>query len=310
MNFTLHQLKIFTVIVEKKSITKASEILNMTQPAVSIQLKNFQDQFDMPLTEIISRKLFVTDFGEEVYRIAIKILEDAEALSYKTETFKGKLTGKLKISVVSTGKYVMPYYLKDFLKLHPDIDLLMDVTNRRKVINSLELNEVDFALVSVLPDKIEVEEEILMPDKLFLIAAPAENVKPDLTKPYNKSIFEKIPLIYREEGSATRQKMEQYFTNAHIKPKIKLELATNEAIKQAVMAGIGCSIVSILSIKNELKEKALHILPVKGLPIRSNWMLVWNKKKKFSLVAESYLTHLRSNKTKIYADHFSWVEKI
>ena len=196
MNFTLHQLRVFTIVAEKQSITKASEELNMTQPAVSIQLKNLQDQFDVPLTEVIGRQLYVTDFGKELYQIANKILEDVSAINYHTQHFKGILSGKLKISVVSTGKYVMPYYLKNFIKAHPEIEIRMDVTNRSKVIESLEQNEVDFSLVSVLPDNISVAHEIIMPNKLFLVASPDAGLS--AKTPFTKSLFDKIPLIDRD----------------------------------------------------------------------------------------------------------------
>ena len=163
MNFTLHQLKVFMIVVENESITKASEELNMTQPAVSIQLKNLQNQFDIALTEVVGRKLYVTDFGRKLYQIAEKIFNEVSSIGYQTQSFKGILSGRLKISVASTGKYVMPYYLKDFLKANPNIDLMMDVTNKTKVIKSLENNEVDFSLVSVLPDTLDIEQEILLP---------------------------------------------------------------------------------------------------------------------------------------------------
>ena len=116
MNYTLHQLRIFQKVAEYESITKASEELHLTQPAVSIQLKNFQEQFPIPLTEVVGRKLYITDFGKEIADAAEKILNEAEAINYKTLPFKGVLAGRLKISVVSTGKYVMPYFLSDFME--------------------------------------------------------------------------------------------------------------------------------------------------------------------------------------------------
>ena len=134
MNYTLHQLQIFLKITQKQSITKASEELHLTQPAVSIQLKNFQDQFSIPLTEVVGRQLYVTNFGMEIYEIAESILNEVGAIAYKTESFKGLLSGKLRISVVSTGNYVMPYFLNGFLKLHPQIDLVLDVSNKTNVI--------------------------------------------------------------------------------------------------------------------------------------------------------------------------------
>ena len=167
MHYTLHQLQIFLVVTKTKSITKAAEELFLTQPAVSIQLKNFQEQFDIPLTEVVGRQLYVTDFGREIAKAAENILNEVNAINFKVQTFKGKLSGRLKISIVSTGKYVMPYFLTGFMKKNPDVELQMDVTNKQKVIQSLENNEVDFSLVSVLPEKLQVEKIELVPNKLY-----------------------------------------------------------------------------------------------------------------------------------------------
>jgi len=307
MNYTFHQLKVFMAVVEKQSVTKASEELNMTQPAVSIQLKNLQDQFEIPLTEVIGRQLYVTEFGKELYQIADKILQEVAMINYRTETFKGMLSGKLRISVASTGKYVMPFYLRAFLKANPHIDLIMDVTNKTRVIQSLEKNEVDFSLVSVVPEQLDIEQEILLPNKLFLTGSRETAI--DVSKPTNKAVFDDLPLIYREEGSGTRVTMQHYFQKAHIRPKIRFELTSNEAVKQAVMAGLGYSIISLLSIKNELKQKDILIIPVKGLPLVEHWRLIWHRKKKMSVVAKAFLDFIRVNKKQIYQQHFSWLEK-
>jgi len=165
MHYTLNQLQVFLKVVQTESVTKASEELFLTQPAVSIQLKNFQDQFDIPLTEVVGRKLYVTDFGKEIAVAAENILNQVHAINNKTLAYKGQLAGRLKISVVSTGKYVMPYFLTDFIKKNNGVDLLMDVTNKNKVIESLEKNEVDFALVSILPSKLNVEKLDLLQNK-------------------------------------------------------------------------------------------------------------------------------------------------
>jgi DNA-binding transcriptional LysR family regulator len=313
MNITLHQLMVFTVIVDKKSVTKAAEELNMTQPAVSIQLKNLQDQFDIPLTEVISRKIYITDFGIELYRIAGKVLQEMDAIRYKASGYKGILSGKLSISVVSTGKYIMPYFLSGFLNNHPEVDLRMDVTNRSKVRKSLEDNAVDFSLVSVLPSQLPVMEEVIMPNKWYLVGARdyPVGVKDRVAagrQRLDRSAFANIPLIYREEGSGTRYMMQQYFSQANITPKISLELSSDEAVKQAVIAGLGCSILSILTLKNELKQKEVKIIPITGLPLKSNWRLIWLKRKKPSLVAQAYLDYLRQEKAAIYKTNFSWIE--
>jgi LysR family transcriptional regulator, low CO2-responsive transcriptional regulator len=306
MNYTLNQLHIFLKIVQSQSVTKASEELHLTQPAVSIQLKNFQDQFDIPLTELVGRKIYITDFGKEIAEAAENILNQVNAINYKTVAFKGQLAGRLKISVVSTGKYVMPYFLSDFLKLHPGVELILDVTNKAQVIGNLEKNEVDFSLVSVLPEHLLIEKIELIQNKLYLIGN--STVKAD-RKLNDKSIFEMLPLIYREPGSGTRHVMEKFIQRNKIPARKKMELTSNEAVKQAVIAGLGCSIMPLIGIKNELNNGDLKIIPVKGFPIKSIWNLIWLKGKNFSPVANSFLNYLKKEKSRIIADKFQWYEE-
>lgn len=305
MNYTLNQLHIFLKIVQTKSVTKASEELNLTQPAVSIQLKNFQNQFDIPLTEVIGRKIFVTEFGYEIAEAAENIINQVYAINYKTQTYKGLLAGRLKISVVSTGKYVMPFFLSDFIKNNPEIELVMDVTNKNKVIKSLENNEVDFALVSILPTTPQVEKLDLLQNKLFMVGSTTEN---NDEKENTKEIFEKLPLIFREKGSGTRQTMEEFIHKNEILILKKLTLTSNEAVKQALLSGLGYSIMPLIGIKNELQNNELQIIPVKGLPIKTVWSLIWLKGKKLSPVAFSYLKFLKEEKDKIVMNKFNWYE--
>lgn len=306
MNYTLHQLMVFSKIVETKSITKASEELHLTQPAVSIQLKNFQDQFEIPLTEIIGRKLYVTEFGYEIAAATERILNEVKEIDYKSMAFKGFLTGQLKITSVSTGKYVMPQFISDFLKLHQGVKLNLDVTNKSSVIKSLENNEVDFALVSVLPKKISVETVPLIPNKLFLIV----DRNYTLTKEkYNKKIFKNLPIIHREEGSGTRDVMEAYMKEKGVSIKKNMELTSNEAVKQAVVAGLGASILPLIGLKNEIQNGDLKIVPMDDFPISTTWNLVWLKNKKLSPVAIAYLNYLGDMKDKIIHDRFGWYDQ-
>lgn len=304
MHYTLHQLQIFLKIVETKSITKAAEELNLTQPAVSIQLKKLQDQFDIPLTEVIGRQLYITHFGADIAVTAQKVLDEVATINYKSMTFKGMLSGKLTMSVVSTGKYVMPYFLSDFLNKNKGIDLEMDVTNKSKVVKSLENNEVDFALVSILPDDLQLQSEILLDNKLYLIGN--QNVVSEIQN-NNMDLFDEYPLIYREEGSATRLVMEKYLNRNGIQSVKKMQLTSNEAVKQAVISGMGCSIMPIIGIKSELESGELKIIPMKGFPIKSNWYLVWLKNKTLSPVAEAYLKYLKIEKDNLKDKFFSWI---
>jgi len=305
MNYTLNQLNIFLKIVQTQSVTKASEELHLTQPAVSIQLKNFQEQFEIPLTEVIGRRIYITDFGREIAEAAENIINQVYAINYKTLAYKGQLSGRLKISVVSTGKYVMPFFLADYMKEQTGIELLMDVTNKSKVIENLEKNEVDFALVSILPTNLKIEKLDLLQNKLYLVGNSTKFKKGSNTK----DVFKNLPLIFREKGSGTLQTMEQFIAKNNIPVLKKMELTSNEAVKQALLAGLGYSIMPLIGIRNELHNEDLQIIPVKGLPIKTTWSLIWLKGKKHSPVSVSFLNYLKKEKEKIVKNKFSWYEQ-
>lgn len=306
MNYTLNQLQIFLKIVQTKSVTKASEELHLTQPAVSIQLKNFQEQFDIPLTEVVGRKIYITDFGLEIAEAAENIINQVYAINNKTLAFKGQLTGRLKISVVSTGKYVMPYFLSHFMQKHIGIELMMDVTNKNKVIESLENNEVDFALVSILPNTLNFEQLDLLQNKLFLVGSNELNLKKGASI---EDAFKDLPLIFREKGSGTRQTMESFIAGNNISVLKKMELTSNEAVKQSLLAGLGYSIMPLIGIKNEIHNNELKIIPIKGLPIKTTWSLIWLKGKKHSPVSKAFLEYLTKEKAQIVQDKFCWYEQ-
>jgi len=224
MNYTLNQLQIFLKVVQTQSVTKAADELHLTQPAVSIQLRNFQEQFEIPLTEIIGRRIYITAFGREVAESVENILDQVQAINFKTMDYKGQLSGRLNICTVSTGKYVLPYFISDFLKIHPGIELTMDVTNKNKVAASLKTNEVDFALVSKPPKTIQTEQIDLLQNKLFLVGKNSITIEKDQTL---KNFFKTLPLIFREQGSGTRQIMENFIDKNDIKVYKKMELTSN-----------------------------------------------------------------------------------
>ena len=305
MNYTLSQLNIFLKIVQHESITKAAAELLLTQPAVSIQLKNFQAHFDLPLTQVVNRKLYITDFGKEVARTAERILIEANEINYKTAAYKGKITGQLQISVVSTGKYVMPYFLTDFLNAHPDIDLKLDVSNKSQVVKDLESNSVDFSLVSTIPEKLNLERISLMKNKLYLVGSI------DFENNFFESIHDlpsETSFIFRENGSATRIAMENFLNRQEIDFKKTLVLTSNEAIKQAVIAKLGVSIMPLIGIGNELINKQLLIIPIKELPLTSEWNLVWPKGKRMFPAAKAFLDYVEKEKDRIIHENFSWYD--
>lgn len=308
MNYTLNQLQIFLKVAETKSVTKAAEALHLTQPAVSIQLKNFQEQFDIPLIEVIGRQIYITEFGREIAQSAKEILDQVHAINSKSQAFKGLLIGTLKIAVVSTGKYVMPYYLADFLVKNPHVELKMDVSNKTMVIQSLADNEIDFALVSILPEKLQIEKIDLLPNKLFMVAN-AENANRLQGLEENPALLEQLPFIFREKGSGTQYSMEKFLARKEIKITKNIELTSNEAVKQAVIAGIGISILPIIGIRNELESGVLKIIPIKGLPIQTTWSLINLSNKKLSPVAAAFQLYLQKEKLGVNEAKFAWCSK-
>jgi DNA-binding transcriptional LysR family regulator len=294
MNYTLHQLRIYLKVTETLSITKTAEKLNLTQPAISIQLKNFQDQFDYPLIEIINKKIQVTGLGKEIAIAAESIINEIDNINYKSQNYKNKLAGHLKMAIVSTGKYIMPYLLSDYLKQNSGVDLTMDVTNYSKVLSSLLQYEIDFALISDDPENIRFEKFDLIKNELFLVGNSAINLASLSDKDFSDTTF-----LFREEGSRTRLVMEHFISKNKIKIKKKIELTSNEAVKQAVIAGLGVSIMPLIGMRNELESGLLKIIPKKGLPVQTTWRLIWLKEKKLSPIAESYLAYLEKEKEHI-----------
>lgn len=288
MNYTLSQLQIFCVVVEKRSITLASEQLNLTQPAVSIQLKNFQQQFNIPLYEIVNQRLYITEFGMEIYDQVHLILEELEQFNQKLKWPKDKLVGKIKISVVSTGKYIAPYIISNFAQKQPGITWKLDVSNKMQVMEALEQNQVDFTMMSILPNNLNVSYVRLMPNRLFLVGGGRDSVD-QTSKKHPPQYLENVPLIFRERGSGTRTMMEDFIQKNQLKVHTPFELTGNEAVKQAVMAGLGYSIMPLIGIKKELERNDLRIVDVEGLPMETSWYIVWLKQKKLSPASMSFL---------------------
>jgi DNA-binding transcriptional LysR family regulator len=228
------------------------------------------------------------------------------AINYKTLAYKGQLTGRLKVSVVSTGKYVMPFFLSNFMQQHPGVELMMDVTNKDRVFESLEKNEIDFALVSILPNLKKFEKLDLLQNKLYLVGSAEATINKASGK---KEILKDLPFIFRESGSGTRELMESFFERNNISVLKKMELTSNEAVKQSLLAGLGYSIMPLIGIIYELQNKKLQIIPVKGLPIKTTWSLIWLKEKKHSPAAIAFLEELKNEKSTIVDKNFKWNEE-
>ena len=300
MHYTLHQLVIFTKVCALRSISKVAEEMHLSQPAISIQLKKLQEQFDIPLTEVIGRQLYVTDFGNKIVALSHEILNRVNRIEETTNEYKGLISGRLHIAAVSTGKYVIPYFLTSFARAHHEVDITVDVTNKNMVVNSLTKNETDFALVSVLPD-LSLDKIKLMDNVLQLIIGPEFY---HLGDKINSKELAELPLILREKGSATRAAMEGYLKKKNISNYKSMELVSNEAVKQAVMAGLGVSIMPLIGLRQQLKLGLLRCVQCPNLPIQTQWNLVWSKGKQFSPAANAFVEHIKKHKEDIIEEYF------
>ena len=308
MNITLHQLKAFQAIAKFQSITKAAEAMSMTQPAVSIQLKNLQEQFEVPLTEIIGKRIHITEFGQELVDTADRIFGELGQIEEKMLELKGLLGGKIRISAVSTGKYIIPYLMADFMKIHPHVEISLEVSNRYKVLTHLQENSTDLALVSIWPEELDLESIQLAENKWYLACSPEK--KASYTAAIKEGKWEMVPFVLREKGSGTRTTMENFFQERDIQVGSKLELSTNEAVKQAVMAGLGASLLSNFSMAQELKEGRIALLELPGLPIKADWNLIWLKQKKHSPAVKAFIRWLSENRKKVLSTHFPTLDSL
>ena len=290
MSYTLHQLHIFAAVAQEKSMTKAAERLQMSQPAVSIQVKKLQDHFGIELFEVIGKQLYLTEAGRELYQAQILVQQSLENADMSLSQLRGAIKGSLRIAAVSTAKYVMPYILGAFQKQHANISISLKVSNRAEVISALRENSCDFAVFSQLPNDLALDYTDLMDNPLVFAAAKDH---PKLGKQLNVAHLKDEALVLREKGSGTRMVMEELFEKEDMRIDPVMELSTNEGVKHAIMAGIGISLVSEFSLRLEKIHDQIGILDVEGFPLKSTWKLVHLRGKSLSPLAQTFKTYIQ-----------------
>ena len=291
MDFTLHQLKIFGMVARHRSMTKAAEELHMTQPAVSIQIKQLQETVGIPLIEVIGRQVYLTEAGRQLHQVQQSITNEIESFSAAVSQLKGGLEGTLTISAASTAKYFLPYLLGEFRQRYPQIQISLKVTNRDEVLGHLNSNEYDLAILTQVPDDKSIVANPFLENPLVMCSTPDHPFAG--VSDINIQQLKNEPFIYREPGSGTRMVLERYLEAHHISVVPTMELGTNEAVKQAIMGGIGISLISKLSLENELQLNKISILDVQNLPIMTHWHTLYKKEKNLSPVTENFLSFLK-----------------
>lgn len=297
MHVTLRQLRVFEAVGRLKNYTRAAEELHLSQPAVSMQIKQLESNLGLALFDQVGKKISLTQAGHEMYQTSRIIDNQLNETEQVLEDMKGFRHGRLIIAVASTANYFAPKLYAAFKDKYSAITLNLDVTNREGLLNHLESNDSDMVIMGLPPEGIEVEAQAFMENSLVVIASPEhplaniKNISMDRLQEEN--------FIMREPGSGTRIAVERFFAEQGANLTTGMEMSSNEAIKQAVQAGLGLGIVSIHTLEMELAMKRLVLLDVEAFPILRHWYIVHRKGKRLSPLAQAFKSFVLENSSTI-----------
>jgi DNA-binding transcriptional LysR family regulator len=286
MNITLRQLKIFEAVARHLSFTKASEELHLTQPAVSMQIKQLEQSVDLPLFDQVGKRISLTEAGEELQhysRSITTLLLEAEQVFAE---MKGIQRGRLNITVASTANYFVPRLWASFRNQHPGVMVSLNVTNREGLLQALAENDTDLVIMGQPPEGIDLVAETFMSNPLVVIAPPIHPLADARYIPLQRLKTETF--LVREQGSGTRSLMERVFAEKGLEPSTPIEMSSTEAIKQGVEAGLGLALMSVHTLEMELALKRLVVLDVEGFPVLRDWYIVHRAGKRLSVVAQAF----------------------
>ena len=286
MNITFRQLRVFEAVARHLSYTLAARELHLTQPAVSMQVKQLEEQVGLPLFEQLGKKVFLTQAGEEVYYYSREIAGLLDEAAEVIEGLKGVRGGRLDISVASTANYFATRLLSHFAQRYEGVKFTLDVTNRETLLRQLAANEKDMVIMGKPPEGLGLSVEAFMANPLVVIAAPDHPLVSEHDIPLG--LLQEQTFVVREQASGTRIASERFFAEHEIKLNTGMEMTSNEAIKQAVEAGLGLGIVSIHTLALEFETGRLKVLDVEHFPIQRHWYLVHRQGKRLSGAALAF----------------------
>jgi DNA-binding transcriptional LysR family regulator len=290
MNISFRQMKLFLALADAGSVSAAARAMHVTQPTASMQLKEVTQAVGLPLYEVISKKVYLTDAGLALAQTVRDMLRSWEAFEQTVDATKGMTRGKLKVAFVSTAKYFMPRMIGGFCKKYPHIDVSLEILNRDGVVSRMQDNLDDLYIMSQPPSDKDLLDEVLMVNPLVLIASTRD----PLAKKPSQSLanLSGQRFILREKGSGTRMAVDAHLKKLKFRPDVRLELGSNEAIKQAVIGGLGIAVLSKYSLGDKSDQEEVAILKCKEFPIESSWHIVRPKGKKLSPIATIFKKHL------------------
>jgi DNA-binding transcriptional LysR family regulator len=290
MNITFKQLRLFLALEQTESVTKASRMMHITQPTASMQLKEMTEKIGSPLFEVISKKIHLTALGREFAKTAREMTGRWEAFEQYATQMQGLTKGRLRVAVVSTAKYFIPKLLGSFCSKYPEVDISLEILNRDGVIKRVENNSDDLYVMSRPPVHIDLEDQILMPNPLCMIAY--KNHPLASKKNLRLQDLKHERFILRELGSGTRMSADIHFKQKKFTPSLLLELGNNEAIKKAVASHLGVAVISIHALDQFDYDKEISVLKLQDFPINSQWHLVYLRGKQLSPIAKAFYEHV------------------
>ncbi len=290
MNITFRQLRLFLALADTGSVSQAARALHVTQPTASMQLREITANVGLPLYELVGRKLSLTEAGRELAAAARDMSRSWEAFAQYADAAKGLARGRIKVAVVSTAKYFMPRLLGGFCNRHPAIDLSLEVQNRDGVVQRLRDNLDDLYIMSIPPADMQLGDTVFMANPIAVIARSGD----PLCKRRGLTLedLRGARFILREQGSGTRRVVDQHFRSARFKPDVRLELGSNEAVKESVAGGLGLGVVSLHALGGQGRAAGVRVLDVQGFPLPSAWHIVHPAARKLSPLAQAFKEHL------------------
>lgn len=286
---TFRQLETFAAVAKQNSFTRAAEALHLTQPAVSIQVRQITDTVGLPLFEQSGRDLVLTSAGEELLK-TVRSLDDIwNRFESAIDELRGMKRGKLRVALVSTAKYFLPRMLGAFCKRYPEIEIELEIANREKIVERLRNNQDDLYVMSYPPNDLDIVRRPFL-DNEYVVIAPAGHWAVGRT--VSLSALAGEPFILREQGSGSRHVIEQHMRNSNLQLRVRLGLASNEAIRDLVASGMGLSVLSRHALGKDPERDGLAVLDVEGFPLKQAWNVVHLSSKVLSIPAQAFLDDL------------------
>lgn len=311
---TMRQLRVFDAVARNSSFSRAATELHLAQPTVSMQVKQLSVAVGLPLFEQIGKRIYLTDAGRALQATSAELFDAWGRLEMQVADLKGLKRGRLRIAAVTTAKYVVPRLLGPFCQTHPGVDVSMEIGNRSAIIERLKRNEDDLTIMGVPPRGMDIVSHPFAENPLIIVAPRGHPLAGGRRIAWAKLAGQ--PFLMREQGSGTRLAADRFLRDRGLHLNVKMEIGSNEAIKQAVAGGMGLSILSLHALGPDDAPRSLVALNVEGLPIRRHWYIVHPRGKRLSVVAQAFYAYLKAEGSRIkfpslsgFSDHGGTVQR-